>query len=425
MRIFPFHRAWAYVCALSVIGVLSGCSNLKSTSVTWEEIAQTIPSDPKYVVSVNRSFAADSALNGLWASPDVMQLMSTGLNLDTEQPSHLVVAAMDEATFITWPVPNPRETDEKISGWDTASLNNTPDARIKVLKDASIVISSTQIWVVNNSHGEYYVNKLLSKAMNTKAANSPILNNCIISEPSAANAVIPYNDRFYTIEMAHSPGQMRVEVDAYDKFRERLDIVGGLGRLSMDFVDSLSDLSPFAAIQMERGSMPDFIRSLARMAGDNLVTVAAEKVVPLFEGVSGTVMAHWDNDKLNVALPFASQADATNAELKLKRMADAIGRADKMKLSFEVENNILLIKAAIHSPLPPVDQNRKTPHIPSLNSNPSAIAFGRFDIGLKELAEVYFELDPQRATLRIDYEESKANTAKVVQLIKTIIFRTL
>lgn len=406
-------------------GLCIGCSSLKPTAVTWEDIAHTIPSDPKYVVSVNRSFAADSALNDLWASPDVMELVAVGLDIDTEQPSHIVVAAMDEATFITWPVPNPREADQKLSDWDEVSLNNTVDAHIKLKDNASIVVSSTQIWVVNNKHGEYYVNELLTKAMDTKAANSPILNECIISTPSAARAVIPHNNRFYNIDLSHKDGCMTVDVVAYDKFKEKLDIVEGLGTLPQDYVDRLSAISPFAAAQIPQGSMPEFIEYLARLADDTVLSEIADSLAPVFAAVSGSVIAHWDDKNIEIELPFVSEQKASEAERKLRNLDAPIKDIGDIELDLNVRKNILQIKAKIHSPLPPVDKNRQTPHLHSLTQNPSAVAYGRFDIGLKDPAETYFELAPTRASLRIDYNESKTNTAKVVLLIKTIIFRLL
>ena len=171
--------------------------------------------------------------------------------------------------------------------------------------------------------------------------------------------------------------------------------------------------------------MPDFIRYMAKLTGDRAVAAAADKVAPLFNGVSGTVMAHWDDKDISVTLPFVSESEASKTEQKLKLMASAMGRADNIGLKFEVKKDVLFITGKIHSPLPPVDDNRRTPPLHTINQKPSAAAFGQFDIGIKDPAQTYFELSPQHATLRIDYKESKANTAKIVSLIKTIIFRTL
>lgn len=403
--------------------VVTGCSDLKSTSVSWNDIARTIPSNPKYVVAVNTDFEADSALNDLWGTSDVIDLLTLGVSLDSVKPDHFVVVAIDNATFITWPLPNPRETAQKVSDWNTASLNNTVDAHICVQGNASLVVSSTQAWVVNNVYGEKYVNDILSSAMNTKAANSPILENCIIDSPTGVKAVVPYEDKYYSIEVTHQSGRMDVDVDAYDKLNRKLPVIEGLGHLPIEYVDEASLVSPFAVIAVDKGSMPGLLKRLAKLGNDKRLVTASNLMGSAFEDVSGDVLARWNKDEFIVKMPYPTDDAADLSAQKIKKMISITGRDHHIKI--KTKKDTLIISTPFTSELPPLDRDKKTPHMRSQSDFPSAIAFARMDIGHDDIVEAYFELAPEHAHLQINYDESKSNTAKVVQLIKTIVFKTL
>lgn len=400
---------------------ICSCSDLKSTPVTWEDIASTIPANPKYVVSVNTNLQADSALNDIWAQKDVISLLSTGLALDSVKPSHFVVVSLDKVSYITWPVPNPERVAEKVSKWTETSLNNTVDAHILVRGNASLVLSSTQIWVVNSTHGDDYVNDILSSAMNTKAANSPVLKDCICSSPEGVRAVIPYNDCYYSVELNQEEGLMRVDVDAYDKNGNRLDIVSGLGRLKQDFVDEISAVSPFVAVAVERGSMPELIKEAAKFSDNPTAKLGAAVIAPTFKDVEGTVIARWNNDEIEVTLPYVSKESAETAEKKIKSLLTKSG----YHLDVSRNDSVVRIATPFTSGLPELSRDRSTPHMHTQTSNPSAVAFARFEIDNRLPAKTYVELAPQHARLQIDFEESRANVAAVFAFVKSLVLRVL
>lgn len=408
-------------CAAVLILGLAGCGDFKPHAVTWEDIARTIPANPEYVVSVSTSFEADSALNEIWAKEDVVGLISTGLALDTLKPDHFVVVALPNATFVTWPLPNPREISEKVEDWPIASLNNTVDARILVKGKASLVVSSTQAWVVNNVHGEKYVNEILQMAMNTKAEHTVPFANCIIATPPALTGVVPYEGKYYVIDMTQDEGLLRVDVDAYDKNGSRLDIIDGLGRLPIEFIDQASPISPFAAVQVEDGTMPSLLKRVAKLINNTKVKIGINMIAPNFTQAAGTVVAHWNSSALSVKIPFLSRDAADMACRRLKDLANTSG----FHMDVFTKGETLVTEYNIEDILPTPDADHSTPHRHSETGNPSAIAFARVDLQPYDPAELYFELAPSHARLQIDFKQNKVNLAKAVKLIKELTFRVL
>lgn len=400
---------------------LTGCNKIKSHPVTWEDIAQTIPGNPAYVVAVNVAFEADSALNKIWAKEDVRSLISQGLALDTVKPTHFVVVATEKATFVTWPLPDPLVVGENVSDWPTASLNNTVDAHIKVQGKASLVLSSTQAWVVNNVHGEKFVNELLSAAMNTKAAHVVPFAECITTPPAAVNGVVPYEGRYYAIELNHEDGLMRVDVNAYDKLNRRLDIVDGLGRLPLEYIDQASPVSPFAAIQVDDGTVPSLMVRLAKISGDEALVAGAAVMGPLFGDVSGTIVAHWNEKKLFVKVPYVSETSAHVASRQIKKII----KKHDYKIEVREHKDTLIFETGLDYKLPKLVDGHRTPHRHSQTENPSAIAYAVMEPAKHERIEAYFELAPTHARLQIDFHEDAVELADVTELIKTLIFRTL
>lgn len=406
--------------ALATLTLVS-CGKFKPHPVTWEDIAQTIPANPEYVVSVNTAFEADSALNDIWAKEDILHLLHTGMALDSVRPSHFVVVAMPKATFITWPLPNPQEIAKKAADWPIASLNNTVDARILVRGKASLVLSSTQAWVVNNVHGQKFVNELLSAAMNTKAGHTVPFYNCITSVPKAVRGVVPYEGKYYTIDLNHEDGLLRVDVDAYGKFDKKLDIVDGLGRLPIEYIDEASPVLPFAAIQVDRGTMPDLLVRLAKLSGKKKLKLGAGVVAKAFDNVAGTVVARWTSDAIEVELPYDSDEAA---RISAKQLHDLLKLAG-YHMDIKVKDNKVTLAKNIDNILPPEDRDSKTPRRHTETENPSAIAFARLDIDRGDPVDAYFELAPTHARLQIDFKENASNLAEAVELIKTIVFRVL
>ena len=414
-------RAVRLLCvALSAV-ILYGCGDFKPHPVTWEDIARTIPADPEYVVSVNTTFEADSALNDIWAKEDVLSLIGTGLALDSVRPDHFVVVALPKATFVTWPLPNPRAVAEKVGEWNIASLNNTDDAHILVRGKASLVVSSTQAWVVNNVHGEKFVNEILQEAMNTKALHTVPFAECIIGTPAAVNAVIPYEGKYYDIEINHESGLLRVDVDAFDKNGRQLDIIDGLGRLPIEFIDQASPYSPFAAVEVERGTMPSLLKRVAKLLGDLHLQLGVRMISSAFNDVAGTVLARWNSDALEVKIPYVSTDAAHVAEHSIK----SVLKKTDAHYNVALRRDTLIISRNIGMGFYPYDADHTTPHRYSETENPSAVAFARVDLEKNDRADLYFELAPTHARLQVDFHDDKVNLPKAVELVKKIIFRVL
>ena len=409
------------LCFVVQVVVLSSCSDIKSKSVTWEDIARTIPANPAYIIGVNVKCQSDSILNDVWAKEDVNYLINQGIALDTVLPSHFVVVGMPKATFVTWPLPNPQYVDENVADWNTASLNNTVDAHILVRGKASLLVSSTQAWVVNNVHGEKFVNELLSGAMNTKAVHTQPYVNCITSVPDMVNGVVHYDNKYYVIELNREDGLLRVDVDAYDKHNSKLDIIEGFGRLPIEYVDQASEKSPFIAVEIEAGSMPELLNRLAKLSGRPEFIAAATLFGPKLSDVSGTVVARWDDKEIWAELPFtsddAAKVFAGNIKEFLKLQHDTV--------EVKCKDKTVTLRTKVLNKLPKTDRDHKTPHIHSQTENPSALAFARLDLEKHDPIEVYFELAPTHARLQVDYKENQENLAKVMELVKNLVFRIL
>lgn len=399
---------------------LTGCQ-LKPNPVTWDDIARTIPSSIDYVVSVNTDYATDTTLNRIWADDDVIALINEGLALDSVMPSHFVVVSFSGATYVTWPLPNPRETAEKVDDWQSASLNNTVDAHIVVRGNAGLVLSSTQAWVVNDSHADEYVNNLLSAAMNTKAANVQPFARCIKTDPQDVAAVIPYDNKYYTVDLNHENGLLRVDADAFDKLDRRVELVSGFGRLPAEYVDSLSSVSPFAAVQVDRGNMPDLLRHIAKIIEKPVVSLAVGMVASYFNDVEGTVTAIWNNNEAEVKIPFASAETARTVHGRIASLA----KKGNFDVNLTVRADTMIYKTKADFDFPPVDKDRHSPHWRTQTEHPSAVAFARVDLGKGNPVEAYFELAPTHARLQIDYKENPENLSKVTNFVRTLIFRTL
>lgn len=410
-----------FTLLISLAVLLSGCSDLKSHPVTWEDIAATIPSTPEYVGAVNVEFVTDSTFSSIWDKDDVTRLIAQALALDSVKPSHVLVVAMPKATFVTWPIPNPREVARKVSDWDEASLNNTVDARIKVEGKASLILSSTQVWVVNNVHGEKFVNQLLSAAMNTKAAHVVPYLRCITESPELVSAVIHYDNRYYSLTLHNDVGQMRLDVDAFDKTGDKIDIIEGLGRLPATRLDEISSLSPFVAVDVERGFMPELLQRIAMLAGQPELTAAAKEISPLFSDAEGPVTAVWNREDVNVRVPFVSEDAAYVAEHELKKRI----HESHLHIGLSHHRDTLKFTVPLNDRQPSYDADRKTPKRHTQTDEPSAVAYIRFDLGFLDPAELYFELSPAHARLQIDYVPGSFNETKVTEFVKTLIFRTL
>lgn len=416
-----FSRFYKECLALLLVAVLSACGDLKPNPVSWDDIARTIPSDPDYVVSVNIEFATDSVLNRIWTNDDVISLIRKGLALDSVQPSHLVVISYSDVTYVTWPLPNPRRIAKVVEDWPTASLNNTVDAHILTNSSASIILSSTQAWVVDNVHGDDYVNSLLSAAMDTKAANVAPFASCIAGAPSVVEGVIPYDGKYYAVQLNHEEGQLRVDIDAYNKIARRLDLVSGFGRLPEAYVDSISTVSPFAAFQIERGNMPKVINYVASLFDNPSVKLGAKLIAPAFIDAQGTVLALWDHHDLRIRIPFVSAIAAEKAE---RTLAALIHRSD-IHIDMRVHSDVLEIRMKSDFNFPALDKNRSTPHSYTQTENPAAVAFARVDLGYENPVEAYFELAPMHGRLQIDFKEKPRNLADALNFVKTLIFSTL
>lgn len=413
-------RFLKFLVGLFVLLVTAGCGDMKPHPVSWEDIARTIPSNPDFVVSVNTDFEADSALNDIWGSPDVLGLIGEGLALDSVKPSHFVVVGVSNVTYVTWPLPAPRRIAKKVEDWPLASLNNTVDGHVVVRGGASLVLSSTQAWVVNNTYGEDYVNQLLSSAMNTKALHVQPFADCITTVPGAFNAVLPFKDKYYFIEVNHESGQMRIDVDAYDKLNRRVDVVEGLGRLPVDDIDEISGTSPFAAIAVERGMLPSVAMRLAKLAGNPKMVAAARLCSGIFENAEGNVVFHWDDDELSVNIPYATDDAAHIAVHRMRELLKKVG----VKMEVEQYHSVMRLDYKIHYDLPAIDFDRNTPHSHTQTANPSAVAYARMDLSRNDPVVVYFELAPTHARLQVDFKENPSNLARVTQLLKTLVLRT-
>lgn len=403
---------------MAVTLALASCGDFKPHPVTWNDIARTIPSNPDYIVSVNPRMVTDTVLNNIWATPDVIELVKVGLDLDTVKPSHFVVVSISGATYVTWPLPDPRSIAKKAENWDPASLNNTVDGRLLVRGEASLVLSSTQAWVVNSRHGENYVNDLLSAAMNTKAEHVVPYATCITSVPATLNAVMPYDGKYFYISLNHEDGLLRTDVDALNKSGGRLELMSGLGRLPVEFLDEASPVNPFAAISVDKGHLPEVIKWVAKLTHDKKAVLAANIVGPSFEDVSGTVIARWNNDAIELELPYPTHKAAREASLHLKTLFRAAG----VKMEVEARHTDVVLKARYDSNLPPIDFRTATPHEHTQTENPSAVAFARFDIASHDPVDLYFELAPTHARLQLDFNEGAHNLAECLEIIKKVVF---
>lgn len=423
MKIFLRQQIWLLAFA-TVLCMTSSCSRIKTNPVTWDDIAATIPSTAKYIATVNIDFEADSALSAAWGQKDLERLINVGLDLDSIRPSHIVIVGMQDVTYVTWPLPDPQRVAEKVADWPDASLNNTVDANILVEGTASLVVSSTQAWVVNSVNGESLVNDLLSAAMNTKAVSIQPFANCINSVPEAVAGVVNFNDRYYSIQLNHEDGLLRIDADAYTKRNRRMPLVDGLGRLPIQFVDSLSLTSPFAAFEVERGQMPELISTISKLSGNNKLALTSGLVSSAFDDVAGTVMAHWNTHEVTVSIPFVSEESANIAAKMLDKLIDS-AKKEKHKIQIKSHGSVLGVTMKINYDLPKPDSNHKTPHQRSQTDNPSAVAFGRFDIEKNDVVDAYFELAPMHARFQVDYKESKKNLERIIDLVKGLIYRTL
>lgn len=415
------HKGVISCLGAAVLLAVTGCSGFKTNPVTWEDIASTIPSNPTFIASLNVSIPADTAFNDVWGNQDMSRVLSMGLALDTVLPSHVVVAGVDGVTYVTWPLQNPRLVWQNIDNWETASLNNTVDAHICVVGSASIVISSTQAWVVNNQHAADNVNDLLSAAMNTKAAHTQPFAQCITTTPAMGTLVVPYEGRYYVADLNHEDGLLRVDVNAYSKSNNRVNIVDGLGRLPYEFIDKISPVSPFAAIEIERGTMPEAIVRIAKLFDKRSIKLASQLVAPVFENADGTVTTLWDDRRIRVKVPFTSREAAATAAANLKNILHTTG----YDIEVRTHKDTLDITHAIDAHLPFIDADRRTPSVYSQTENPSAVAFARLDLSRKDPVEAYFELAPTHARLQVDFKDNPENLAQVIEFVKNIVFRIL
>ena len=442
----------------------ASCSRMGNTPVTWENIANTIPANPDYVVSVNAEFKSDSIFTGFWGE-DVNALIDKGLNLYSEKPSHIVVVSMSGTVFVTWPLPAPKAINKSITDWPTASLNNTVDARMTTQGNASLIISSTQAWVVNNAEGDESVNDLLSAAMNTKAVHVQPFANCMMDVPKAVCAVMPYNGRYYTIQLNHDDGQVRIDVDAYGKYNAPMELMDGLGRLPISTINEASDVQPFVAVDVDKGTLPKILEKIGSLTIPDVDLKDAEKLNSELAEVQGTLMLRWGKGMFSAEVPFGSHQLAQNALQAVRKIAGLVkdtlkvshpekihlekepmrrdrfeedshysdrdggvakeknaNKSSKKEFTLKVEGNNLLIHKESSDSLTRIDTDRKTPHFHTQTKNPSAIAFARLDIEKGLPVELYFELAPTHARLQIDYQESQPNFVEVLRFVKKLVF---
>lgn len=411
---------------LLTAGVVSllvwGCNSGKVNPVSWEDVAQTIPAEPRFVASVNTEFELDSALTAVWGKADVTALIHRGLELCTDKPDHLVVVGMPKAVFVTWPLPDPQAAAKAVEGWKTVSLNNTVDAHMLMQGKASIIVSSTQAWVINNVHGAKYLNDMLSAAMSAKAANVQPLHNCITTKPQAVTAVVPYSGRYYRLAFNHDVGQLRVDVNAVDKHDKPVHIIDGvLGTLPGDDISHLAPTSPFAAVAVDRGDLPRIIKYAAKLVDNTALRLALNAIAPVFADAAGQITAVYEYGYVKINVEFVNSEAAATAATRLN------GALGKVNAGINVTSTGKKVEAIIPAPGVniPLDAYRDIPHRHTQTSSPAIVAFARVDLRSDLPAEVYLEVTHQNARLQLDYSAGADNLAEIMLLIKQIVFKSL
>lgn len=409
------------IASLLITAWLSSCANLGNRPVTWDNIANTIPSNPTYVMSVNTDMLGDSAVTSLW-SKDFTAMLFKGLQLDSLKPDHIVVVSFQYCLYATWPLSSPLQTNSKVATWSTASLNNTVDAHCMTQGDAAMVVSSTQAWVVNNSDGQGSVNNLLAPAMNTKAANVAPFAECMVSCPKMISGALWYNNRYYILQVNHDDGQVRVDIDAYSRNNNRVDLVDSLGRLPISTIDQASARQPFAAIEIPKGTLPKVITFLASVSQNPNLKIFSDSLATTFADAQGTLLAQWTDGQMHITVPFPQPA----MEKATAKAVTKVSQSLKWKLHVINKGDSLIIKSNDTDSLSHVDNDTKTPGTHTQTENPSAVAFARLVISRNKLpVQLYFELAPTHARLQIDYKEETQNTADVLKFIKTLVFSAL
>lgn len=379
--------------------------------VTWGDIAGTIPSSVDYMVSVNTTLLTDKALADVWDTSDVGALVREAMEWEGGRPDYVVIMGLGGVQVVTWPLPDTEAAAAITDDWDAVSLNGTVDAKMKVKNKASIVVSSTQAWVVSSANGADRVNDVLSGAMSAPASRCEPYNTLITTVPASLSGVVPFNDRYYTLNLEQRGAtSMALVVEAEHADMKPAAIIDDLKPLPTDTV--MMESTPFLDIRLKRGDLPRILRRVASVMPSGAANIGVGMIARVTEPVTGTLSvrvtgrdaAAPDSVKVAVTLPFGSNADAEATMKSLKSITD-LGVPGK--LDYEVKGTSLIIKADIDDQIADKLRAGRPLQLDPSVPKPSIVAHGEIEID-KMPVDLTLAANLSRATVVMDYYKTEA-----------------
>lgn len=395
--------------------------------VTWNAIAGTIPSDVNYVVAVNTGLVKDSAISSLVSDSEMGALLHEALGWEGEHPDHLIIVGSGDAKIVTWPLTDPESASEATADWDQTSLNGTVDARIKQTAEASIVVSSTQVWVVSTPHGDNSVNDLLSGAMNSPASNNEPLNAIITQETESIDGVLAFNDRYYRMGIEErSDTTIALVVTAEHKDMKAAAIIDDLKPIPASKLTPTSESTPFADIQLKKGDLPKVIGKVCSALPMGKVNLALTLFSRMTDAVSGTlsvrlkehdVKDHESHPRVEVSIPFHTRDDAKSFAGTLKPLVDSkLPGEVKITVDSTVVKTSAEIDRTIADHLTPGRPLVLDPSVPS----PSIVAHTGLDLDGRTF-DLTMAANLSRATLVVGFDKRHGGLAGAIGIVGKIL----
>lgn len=325
---------------------MAGCGDV--TPATWDDVAAGIPGNSEAYVVVPDSLIGTEAYKTFVNKDGEFAALDEALGLCSTHPEYIVGFEYKSDFIATWPASDPNELAEATKNWKEATLHGDIDGRIKVVDRHSIVVSETQVWIVNSRDGVTVVNGALKAADKQSASSLPLLHNLIVNKNVTLQALCRIGDnkdkiKYISVSPTLKGGILTVDVDLKNTEGSTEPFIETTTQLNLAQLQQKVAGRAFAAFETPKGFISKVIKTIADIADDTSMRIVTSAVAPLFDKCSGTFIATLDDDNLEIRLPFATAEDATKAHTEFVAMLSRIG----VKVDMAIEGASIVYRQRI------------------------------------------------------------------------------
>jgi len=327
--------------------IMVSCGDV--TPTTWDDVATGIPADGEAFVTISDSVIGSDIYKKFVSNDGDFAAMDEALGLCSTRPDH-IAGFMRKSDFVaTWPASDPEELAEATKDWKEAELHGGLDGRAKTIDNHSIVVSETQIWVVNSRDGVKVVNSALKAAADHSIASIPALRNLIASKDVTTTAFYRLDEgkdamRFVSVSPILGERGVAVDVELKNAEGSTEPLIESTTLLDIARLRTATAGRAFAALETPEELIPKVIKAFANLTDEMAIRIAAGAVAKMFDRCTGTLLVAVSSDgKVEVRLPFATSEDAAKARADLSSMLGRMG----VRIEMDIDSNDIVFNHTV------------------------------------------------------------------------------